>query len=182
MQSMLQLFLTTSATTLRDGYLPKIKEAVELLTEDEVWMREADEVNSIGNLILHLCGNIRQYILSGVGGLLDQRNRPMEFKAHGGLPREALMKELEKTVLEAYHVLATLEPQVLSEERMIQNKKQIVGVAIYHAVEHFAYHAGQIIYIVKARKHHRFGWYKHLDSPAGAAEHLELRPLGSMPD
>jgi uncharacterized damage-inducible protein DinB len=181
MQSVEKLFLSASARTLRDGYLPKIKEAVELLTDEEIWSRSGESNNSVGNLILHLSGNIRQYILSGAGGKPDQRNRPLEFKANGGISRDLLLKELEKTVLEAYHVLATMDPHQLSEEGTIQSKKQMLCEAIYHSVEHFAYHAGQIIYIVKARRQHGFGWYKHLDAPT-ATDFPELRPLGSITD
>lgn len=163
MESSERQFLSLSAQTLRDNYLPKIKEAVNLLSEDEIWVRESQAANSVGNLLMHLSGNVRQHIISGVGGRPDERNRPEEFAARGGASSAALLNELEKTVLEAYHTIATLDPQLLSEERVIQGEKVSLLKDIYHVVEHFAYHAGQIIYIVKVMKHHHFPWHSHLE-------------------
>ncbi|HEY3295439.1 MAG TPA: DinB family protein [bacterium] len=156
-------FLAVSASTLRDQYLPKIKEAVALLSEDELWAKENESTNSVGNLLMHLTGNVRQHILSGVGGRPDERNRPKEFTAHGGISKAMLLNNLETTVLEAFHVVATLDPKLLTEERVIQGNKVTLLKDIYHVVEHFAYHAGQIIYIVKAIKQARFPWYAHLE-------------------
>jgi uncharacterized damage-inducible protein DinB len=181
-QSLDKAFISAAATTLRDGYLPKIKEAVNLLTEEELWQADGEATNSVGNLLLHLSGNVRQYILSGVGGKPDQRNRPLEFSIKGGPSKAVLLSELEKTVLEAFHVLATCDQHCLTETRRIQDKDQVLLTAVFHCVEHFAYHAGQIIYVVKARRHQRFGWYKYLDPAAPGADQAELRPLGSVAD
>jgi len=156
-------FLMISAETLRDHYFPKIKEAVELLSDEEVWHRESHAANSVGNLLMHLAGNVRQHIISGVGGKPDVRERPKEFAAHGGISRDALLDELERTVFEAYRVLSDLDPSLLSEERVIQGNKVMLLKDIYHVVEHFAYHAGQIIHIVKVMKQHSFPWYSHLE-------------------
>jgi uncharacterized damage-inducible protein DinB len=163
MESTDRLFLAVSAGTLRDNYLPKIKEAVALLSEEELWERESKTTNSVGNLLMHLSGNVRQHILSGVGGRADERDRPKEFAARGGSSKAALLAELETTVLEAYHTIATLDPALLSEERVIQGNKVTLLKDIHHVVEHFAYHTGQIIHIVKAVKQHNFPWYSHLE-------------------
>ncbi len=156
-------FLSYAQHVLQKHYLPKIKEAVLLLADAEIWAREGDTSNSIGNLLLHLAGNIRQHIISGAGGVADVRNRPLEFAARGGIPKENLLSQLEQTVNEAVDVLKNLKPELLGERRVIQDKDVLLLDDIFHVVEHFAYHAGQIIYVAKAVKQHDFGWYKDLD-------------------
>jgi len=163
MDSTERQFLTFAANTLRDHYLPKIKEAVAMLSEEELWARESDNTNSVGNLLMHLTGNVRQHIGSGVGGRPDDRIRPKEFAARGGATASSLILELELAVQEAYHTIATLDPRMLSDERVIQGNKVSLLKDIFHVVEHFAYHTGQIVYVVKALKQHSFPWYNHLE-------------------
>lgn len=155
-------FLSACAQTLR-SYLPKVTEAVELLSEEEIWARPGDASNSVGNILLHMAGNVRQYLISGAGGVLDVRNRPGEFAAREGASKTELLDRLEQTVVEACTVLEHLDSELLLEVREIQNRKISLLDAIFHSTEHFCYHAGQIIYIVKARKDHSFTWWKHLD-------------------
>jgi len=157
-------FLTRSAHHLRDDYLPKVREAVALLSEDELWRREGDVSNSIGNLLLHMAGNVRQHIIAGVGQRhADRRDRPAEFAAQSGPSKTELMAKLEQTVSEAADVLESFDPAQLLTKRVIQNKDVVLLDDIYHVVEHFGYHTGQIIYIVKALKQQPFKWYKKLD-------------------
>ena len=157
-------FLSQSAHYLRDYYWPRIKEAVDLLSDLEIWLREGDVSNSVGNLLLHLSGNVRQHIIAGVGQRHeDKRDRSAEFGAVGGMTREDLLARLEATVREAAEVLESLDPSELMTKRMIQNKDVLLFDDIYHVVEHFGYHTGQIIYIVKAMKQHSFPWYKYLE-------------------
>lgn len=157
-------FLAQSAYYLRDYYWPRIKEAVELLSEDEIWLREGDASNSIGNLLLHLAGNVRQHVIAGTGQLhADKRDRSTEFSAVTGMSRSELLAQLESTVNEAAEVLESFDPSQLMTKRVIQNKEVVLFDDIYHVIEHFGYHTGQIIYIVKAMKQHRFEWYQYLD-------------------
>lgn len=157
-------FLSQSAYYLRDYYWPRIKEAVELLSEDEIWLREGDVSNSIGNLLLHLAGNVRQHVIAGVGQRHeDKRDRSTEFSAVGGMSKADLLAQLESTVNEAADVLEAFDPSQLMTKRVIQNKEVVLFDDIYHVIEHFGYHTGQIIYIVKAMKQHRFEWYQYLD-------------------
>ncbi|MFZ5434193.1 MAG: DinB family protein [Calditrichota bacterium] len=156
-------FLAYAQDVLKEHYLPKIKEAVMLLSDAEIWAREGDVSNSIGNLLLHLSGNIRQHIIAGAGGLSDVRNRPLEFAARGGIPKEKLLHQLEQTVNDAVDVLKNLKPETLGERRTVQDKDVLLIDDIFHVIEHFAYHTGQIIYVAKAVKQHDFGWYKYLD-------------------
>jgi uncharacterized damage-inducible protein DinB len=159
-------FILRAVFFLREDYLPKILEAVALLSEDEMWTREGATSNSVGNLLLHLSGNVRQHIISGVGGVPDHRNRPEEFAARGGIPRAALVQDLEQTVREACAVLEALDPALLLEDRVIQNKRVLLLDDIFHVIEHFAYHTGQIVQTVKTVKTHAFPWYNHLEPKA----------------
>ena len=156
-------FLLNSVRILRGEHLPKIREAVGLLSDAEVWERDGSTSNSVGNLLLHLAGNVRQHIIAGAGGAPDVRDRPQEFAAAGGPGRTDLLERLSRTVEEACAVLEGFDPGLLSEKRVIQGKEVPLLEDIYRVVEHFSYHTGQIIYAVKARKTHSFPWYRHLD-------------------
>jgi hypothetical protein len=156
-------FIAFSVHTLREHYLPKVREAVEQLEEPEIWLRAGNASNSVGNILLHMAGNLRQHIISGVGGKPDERNRPLEFAARGGVPKELLLQTLEDTVREACAVLEAFDVKLLGEARIIQKNKVILLGDIYHVVEHFAYHVGQIIYAVKAVKDKGFNWYQYLE-------------------
>ena len=156
-------FLKESAHVLRNHYLPKIREAVERLSDEQIWHRTGDASNAVGNILLHMVGNIRQHIIAGVGGAPDERNRPLEFAARGGVPKAVLLANLEKTIGEAADVLEKFNPELLLEERVIQGNRVALMNDIYHVVEHFAYHAGQIIFVSKAIADRGFDWYKYLD-------------------
>jgi hypothetical protein len=156
-------FLQRCAQMMGEYYLPKIKEAVGLLSDGELWAREGKTSNSVGNLLMHLSGNVRQHIISGFGERPDVRTRPLEFFICNGPPRGTVLKEFEQTVREVCEVLEAFPPEKLWEKRVVQNNDVVLFDDLLHVTEHFAYHAGQIIYIVKAIKQHQFGWYKHLD-------------------
>lgn len=158
-----QYFLQKCAQMMGEHYLPKIKEAVGLLSDDELWEREGETLNSVGNLLLHLTGNVRQHIISGFGERPDERTRPTEFATKGGIAKDELLADFERTIIEACDVLRAFPPEKLWDKRVIQNNEVVLFDDLLHVTEHFAYHAGQIIYVVKAIKQHRFGWYKHLD-------------------
>jgi len=157
-----ELFLRTSAEFLREFYT-KIDEAVSRLDESQIWARPNAASNSIGNLLLHLAGNVRQHIISGCGGVADVRTRSQEFAATEGLPKAELLARLKQTVDEACDVLANLDPNALLERRVIQNNEVVLLRDIYHVVEHFSYHTGQIVMRSKELTAKGFGWYKHLE-------------------
>ena len=153
-------FVEWSVHYLAKDYLPKIKKCLKNLTEVDIWWRPNPTSNSVGNLVLHLTGNLRQWIISGVGGETDIRQRQGEFDAKGPVPLEQLINGLEEVVLEACKVLEDLDTDVLLESRHIQgNDVQVLG-AIYHAVEHFSTHTGQIIYITKLRQGMDMAFYE----------------------
>ena len=144
-------FIEQSRDLLVRSYLPRIERCVERLSDDDLWWRANDDSNSVGNLILHLSGNIRQWIVSGLGGAPDARQRHEEFDEPERLPREALLHRLQSAVRDADHVLARLDAKRLGERHQIQGHECDGLYVVYHVVEHFAMHTGQIIFATKQR-------------------------------
>ncbi len=144
-------FLDVSRDYLLDQYLPRIRLACAPLSDDDLWWRPAAGSNSIGNLILHIEGNARQWLIGGVGARPGARDRDGEFAAAGGQTRDALLALLTATLLEIDGVLAALVPAQLNEPRVIQGATTTVFDAIYHVVEHVSMHTGQIIQLAKWR-------------------------------
>jgi len=166
------LFLDYSARKLRQ-LTGRIEDCLGRLTEDQVWARAADTENAIGNLVLHLSGNVRQWIVSAVGGRPDIRQRDAEFAARGGMPPSGLAAHLRGVIDEAAAVLESLPPARLTEHITVQNYHLTALEAVYHVVEHFAGHTGQIIYVTKLLTGEDLGFYRHL---LIAAAHTEQTP------
>lgn len=147
-----EAFLARSRELLAGHYLPRVERCLERLSEEEIWRRVAPDSNSVGNLLLHLAGNLRQWVVSGLGGAEDVRRRQDEFDERGPVPRAELLARLRATVEEAAQVLSRLPPESLLERRRIQTLDVSVLEAVYHAVEHFSMHTGQIILLTKMMK------------------------------
>ena len=144
-----QAFLTYASNFLTEDYLPKIEHCLEKLTDDQIWWRANEESNSIGNLILHLCGNARQWIVSGVGSQPDHRNRDAEFEQRDQIPRTELLTLLRSTLSDVQTTLQKLDAATLLERRKIQGHEVDLLEAIFHVTEHFSMHTGQIIMLTK---------------------------------
>ncbi len=142
-------FLDRSHYYLCREYPTKIRAAVEAMPADRLWWRPNEQSNSAGNLLLHLTGNVRQWIVSGVGGQPDIRKRNLEFAARGDAAASDMLDGLDATLRETDDVLRGLLPSELLERRSIQGRDTTVMEAVYHVVEHFAGHTGQIIWIAK---------------------------------
>jgi uncharacterized damage-inducible protein DinB len=142
-------FIARASAFLLGDYLPKIERCLEKLTDEQIWWRANEESNSIGNLILHLCGNARQWIICGVGAQPDNRNRDAEFARRDPIPRAELLTLLRSTLSEIQSTLETLDPSILLERRKIQGHDVDLLEAIFHVTEHFSMHTGQIIMLTK---------------------------------
>jgi uncharacterized damage-inducible protein DinB len=159
-------------------YLTKIRLSVSVLDDQVVWARPNEASNSIGNLMLHLAGNARQWIVSGVGGAPDLRDRQREFDQRAPLPVTALIDRLEQTISDVDRVLASLTPGDLHTRRTIQANDVSVLEAIYHVVEHFSMHTGQIILLAKADQPDRVRFYEMVDGhPRLTAEFHGRTPI-----
>ena len=166
--SVTHLFLDFSRETLADQFWPRMRQCVESLTTEQIWWRPNAESNSIGNLMLHLNGNVRQWLIDSFNGSASARDRPSEFAAQGGVDAPTLIHTLGATVQEATDVLARLTEADLVRTFDIQGYS-VTGVhAVYHVVEHFGMHYGQIVYITKQIRGEDLGFYRELDN-AGTA-------------
>ena len=142
-------FIAHASHFLVNDYLPKIERCLEKLTDEQIWWRANEESNSIGNLILHLCGNVRQWIICGVGAQPDNRDRDSEFAQRLVIPRNELLTLLHSTLSEVQTTLRDLDPSILLERRKIQGNDVEILEAIFHVTEHFSMHTGQIIMLTK---------------------------------
>ncbi|MEN9507968.1 MAG: hypothetical protein RLZZ621_531 [Gemmatimonadota bacterium] len=143
------LFLERSRYYLGVEYPAKIAAAIRSMPSDHLWWRPNPVANSAGNLVLHLAGNVRQWVVSGIGGAPDTRQRDEEFARTGGWDAETLLTHLHGAVHDADTVLEALDPSTLGAMRRIQGRETTVFSALYHVVEHFAGHTGQLILLAK---------------------------------
>jgi uncharacterized damage-inducible protein DinB len=134
------------------GLPAQIRASLEALDEAEIWHRPNEKSNSVGNLVLHLCGSTRHFLGRGVGGSDFQRDRPAEFAEKGPIPRAELLKRLEETVAEADRVLAGLDPARLLETSDRAGQPFTLAQLLLRVCNHWSLHTGQIVYVVKAGK------------------------------
>jgi hypothetical protein len=162
------LFLGFSRHKLLEQYWPRLRKSVESLTDEQVWWRPNDACNSIGNLILHLNGNMRQWLVASFNRLEDQRNRPAEFNEKELIPASVLLGQLSTTIEQAADVLARLTPVDLVARYEIQGHNVSGLDAVYQVVEHFGLHYGQILYITKSLRGADLGFYSELNKTGRA--------------
>ena len=148
----------------------RIETCLDKLTPEQIWLRHAENENAVGNLALHLAGNVRQWILSGVGGEPFVRDRDGEFAARGGVEPAELKQRLRSAVDAAVALIRSLPHSRLAERVSIQSYDITVLQAICHVVEHFSGHTGQIIFATKLLTGEDLGFYRHLRSDRAHAE------------
>jgi hypothetical protein len=165
---MTALFLEFSRKKLLEQYWPRLRTCVQSLTQEQVWWRPNPASNSVGNLILHLNGNVRQWLVDSFNRQPNLRNRPAEFDAHEHLPASALLERLGATVEEASVVLAQLTETDLLAHYEIQGYHVRGLDAVYQVVEHFGLHYGQIAYIAKSLTGRDLGFYRELNKTGRA--------------
>jgi uncharacterized damage-inducible protein DinB len=166
-----QAFLQFSIAKL-EQLCGRIEICLSQLTDEQVWWRAGESLNAVGNLVLHLCGNVRQWIGSGVAAQPDTRLRDAEFAARDGASREDLGIMLRTTVTEALAILRALPEQRLLEAITVQGYRLTILEAVYHVVEHFSQHTGQILLLTKTLTGRELGFYRHLGTPS----HSEKTP------
>jgi uncharacterized damage-inducible protein DinB len=145
------VFAAECTRYLSETYLPRIERAARTLPASDLWWRPHDGCTSVGNLLLHLEGNVRQWIVSGLGGMPDRRERAAEFSARSGADLDTLLARLRATVSEACVVIAGLPAGGWATRVSIQGFETTVLGAVLHVVEHFSWHTGQVAWIAKLR-------------------------------
>jgi len=163
------LFLEFSRKKLLEQYWPRLRNCVESLTDEQVWWRPNAASNSIGNLILHLNGNVRQWLVASFNRLEDKRDRPAEFDAREGISASALLKQLGATIEGAAQVLERLTQADLVAAYEIHGYKVTGLYAVYQVVEHFGMHYGQILYITKNLSGLDLGLHRELNKTGRAS-------------
>ena len=156
------IFLEFSRHKLLRQYWPRLQKCVESLSDAQVWWRPNPASNSIGNLILHLNGNVRQWLVASFNRAEDRRERQAEFEAQEGISAAELLERLGATLREAEDVLARLTEADLVSAYEIQGYRVKGLDAVYQVVEHFGMHYGQIAYITKTVCGADLGFYSEL--------------------
>lgn len=157
-------FLNCAAEKLNQ-LCERVETCLGKLTPEQIWMRGTENQNAVGNLVLHLNGNVRQWILSGAGGQPDARVRDEEFSARGGMDPKALGQLLRDAVDKALVVIRSLPHERLVERATIQGHEVTLLKAIFHVVEHFSGHTSQIIFVTKMLTGEDLGFYSYLSKP-----------------
>ncbi|HIA11797.1 MAG TPA: DUF1572 domain-containing protein [Flavobacteriales bacterium] len=143
--------------------VPRLHRCLSELTEEEIWARANNNSNSVGNLILHLTGNVNQWIVSALGGEEDKRERQREFDERGPIATSVLLENLNAVMKKADAVISSLEPEELTLTKNVQGYTETVLAILIHVTEHFSYHTGQVSYIAKAQKNLDLNYYKDQD-------------------
>jgi len=141
----------------------RIKKCLSHLSEDQIWYKHNDNTNTVGNLVLHLCGNVRQYILHGIDGQDDVRERSLEFSEKGPIDTEILIQKLEKLEYDVTAAFSRIKAEHLIEDRTVQGFDENVISILIHVAEHFSYHVGQITFYTKYILDVDTGYYAGLD-------------------
>lgn len=130
-----------------------ILRCVEMLTEEQMWRRGGEHENSVANLLLHLAGNVRQWILHGIDGQPDVRERDDEFSLEPTVTAKEARAVFVETLAESRRVIAAVSAERLLEVIDPQPtgtwRHLTVLEAIFQVVGHVQLHAGQIIVLTK---------------------------------
>lgn len=154
-------FISAAAARLRQQE-SRLHDCLSRLTDDQIWSRGNENSNSIGNLILHLIGNLGQWVVAGVGGQADRRDRDSEFATRGGIPSAELSARLKARMDEVVKIIEELPPHRLLEVVTPQGYSLPVMEVITHITEHFYHHGGQIMLLTKLYLDVDLGYYRHL--------------------
>jgi hypothetical protein len=152
--------VTTAASQTLTKAADQINHCLDQLTDEQVWWRPSDAMNSIGNLILHLCGNLRQWIVAGIGGEIDVRHRPQEFSERGPIAKTELLRRLDDVVVQAQVALGQASAQELLRKRCVQGFEVTGLEAIFDSIPHFKGHTQEIVHMSRyvLRESYKIAW------------------------
>jgi len=165
-QELATIFLKSIRVHLLEENWPRLKKCILLCDESLLWHKPNENTNSIGNLVLHLQGNLTQWVLHSIGGAPDRRIRSKEFEIESKKPKEQILSDFEMLMVSIDQLLRNIEPDKLLEQRKVQGFDTTVTGILIHVTEHFSYHLGQISFILKQAKNIDLKYYEgmNLDS------------------
>ncbi len=158
-----ELLIAETKRRLFEESIPRLRKCLQEVSEEDVWLRPNDQSNSIGNLVLHLCGNARQWIVTGLGKAPDIRQRNREFNERGPIAKKELLTLVDTLPPDIEKVLDDLTVADLVGVHPVQGFQESGVSILVHVIEHFSYHVGQIAYYVKARKGIDLGFYEDVE-------------------
>jgi len=159
-------FLIDDTRRRLGGLAEQVRTCLAALSDDELWDRAHEKTNSVGNLVLHVCGSTRHFLGRGVGGSDYRRDRPAEFAERGPVARAELLRALDETLAEADRVLGALSPDVLMETNDRAGRTYTLAELLVRVANHWSLHTGQIVFDTKARKPGAFDelWMKTMET------------------
>lgn len=169
MDTSARAFAAESARYLREVYLPRLERALATLPEGDLWWSPHPECLSVGTILRHLEGNVRQWILSGLAGAADERDRAAEFASSEHPVAASLLARLRRTLEAAARHVESMDAAALARPHTIQGFATTGQDAIYHVVEHVSWHTGQAVWIAKARAGAGHGLAFYDDAKVNAA-------------
>jgi len=134
----------------------KIEHCLNQLDDQQIWWRPAEDMNSIGNLLLHLAGNLRQWVVSGVGDAVDTRQRQLEFDERRLIPKSEVWRRLADVVDEATTALQSASAEELLSKKRVQGNTVTKLGAMMHSVTHFQGHVQEIICLTRQQLGDRY--------------------------
>ncbi|MEM8969956.1 MAG: DinB family protein [Bacteroidota bacterium] len=162
-QDITQTLLAEVRRRIIEESVPRIKKCLNLLNESQIWYRPNEQTVSAGNLVLHLMGNLRQWVLSGIDGQPDHRQRSQEFAEIDPVPTQKLICDLDSLMTEVDQALNRITSEALTEKRNVQGFEESVLSILIHVTEHFSYHTGQITYYTKSTLNVDTQYYAGMD-------------------
>jgi len=165
-KALTNVFIAEIKRRLFTENIPRLKKCLSELTVAQIWYRPNNASNSVGNLVLHLHGNVRQWVVAGLGKNKDVRARQKEFDEKGPVPLEKMLSDMDKLMEEVNQILTKTSTEDLLEVRNVQGYQESGLSILVHITEHFSYHVGQITYIVKMLKNKDMGYYDGHDLEA----------------
>ncbi|MBI3407310.1 MAG: DUF1572 family protein [Planctomycetes bacterium] len=138
----------------------KIHHCVSQLNDEQLWWRPKPEMNSIANLLLHLCGNITQHIIAPITKAPDRRDRPKEFSERGPMPKAEVMRRFDSVIAETDAALARMKESQLLESRRIQASDTTILAAMFGSLVHLGGHTQEIIGMTRQQlgERYKFAW------------------------
>lgn len=162
MERLQQAFLTEANLRLKEESLTRIVQCIDILDDKQLWYAPNLVTNSVGNLVLHLTGNIRQYLCHGIGGKVDVRERDKEFIPNQTLNATDLKQQISSAIFDGLTCVNAIQSDDWLSEIRVQVFNMNKFSALIHVIEHTSYHVGQITHLTKMQTGNETGYYDGL--------------------